>query len=186
MFKILINKNKMYGKIYNNTFNKFIDIGIPKDLDKSSNFVKGVNRKSALFLDRDGVINKDTGYVHKKQNFLWRKNIINFIKKYNDKNYYVIIITNQSGIGRGYYTEKDLSKLHEWMCQKIRSKGGNIDSIYFAPYFKNSKFAKYRKGKKMRKPDIGMIVKSKKDFKIDIKNSILIGDNDIDKYTAIN
>ena len=72
------------------------------------------------------------------------------------------------------------------MCQKIRSKGGNIDGIYFAPYFKNSKFLKYRKGKKMRKPDTGMIDKSKKDFKIDIKKSILIGDNVIDKNTAIN
>ena len=183
VFKKLIKEKKIFGKEYKN---EFLDMGTYSSLKKLPKFLDKIFLKPCLFLDRDGVINKDTGYVFKQKNFIWRKNIFEFIKKYNDKNYYVIIITNQSGIGRGYYTEKDLFKLHVWMCQKIRSKGGNIDSIYFAPYFKNSKFLKYRKGKKMRKPDTGMIDKSKKDFEIDIKKSILIGDNVIDKNTAIN
>ena len=85
--------------------------------------------KPCLFLDRDGVINKDTGYVYKQRDFIWRKNIFKFIKKYNDKNFYVVIITNQSGIGR-ILQEKDLFKLNKWMNEKIRSKGGNIDNIY--------------------------------------------------------
>ena len=85
------------------------------------------------------MINKDTGYVFKKNNFIWRKGILKFIKKYNDKNYYVIVVTNQSGIGRGYYKEKDLLKLNDWMNKKVRSYGGNIDKIYFAPFFKLSK-----------------------------------------------
>ena len=183
VYKKLIRSRNIYGKEYKNDF---LDMGSISNLKKLPKFLDKIFFKPCLFLDRDGVINKDTGYVFKQKNFKWRKNIFEFIKKYNDKNYYVIIITNQSGIGRGYYTEKHLLKLHVWMCQKIRSKGGNIDGIYFAPYFKNSKFLKYRKGKKMRKPDTGMIDKSKKDFKIDIKKSILIGDNVIDKNTAIN
>tara|TARA_X000000950_G_scaffold286617_1_gene396101 strand:- start:24060 stop:25223 length:1164 start_codon:yes stop_codon:yes gene_type:complete len=183
VFPKLVKLKKICGKEYKNYF---LDMGEISTLKKLPKFLDKIFFKPCLFLDRDGVINKDTGYVFKQKNFKWRKNIFKFIKKYNDKNYYVIIITNQSGIGRGYYTEKDLFKLHKWMCQKIKSKGGNIDSIYFAPYFKNSKFTKYRKGKRMRKPDIGMIEKAKKEFKIDTKNSIFIGDNDIDKYTAIN
>ena len=183
VFKKLIKEKKIFGKEYKN---EFLDMGTYSSLKRLPKFLDKILFKPCLFLDRDGVINKDTGYVFKQKNFKWRKKIFEFIKKYNDKNYYVIIITNQSGIGRGYYTEKDLSKLNEWVCQKIRSKGGNIDNIYFAPYFKNSKFSKYRKEKKMRKPNIGMILRAKKDFKINIKKSILIGDSDVDKYTAIN
>ncbi len=141
--------------------------------------------RPALFLDRDGVINKDTGYIFKKKDFIWRKNIFKFIKKYNKKKYYVFVITNQSGIGRGYYTEKDLNKLHIWMLNKFRLKGCKIDHIYFSPYYKYSKIKKYRTGIKMRKPNIGMILKAKKDFNIDIKNSLLIGDRLSDKLTAI-
>jgi D-glycero-D-manno-heptose 1,7-bisphosphate phosphatase len=141
--------------------------------------------RPAIFLDRDGVINKDLGYVYKKKDFIWRKHIFKFIKKYNDKEYYVFIVTNQSGIGRGYYTEKDLYKLHSWMLKKFRTKGCKIDHIYFSPYYKYSKIKKYRNQVKMRKPNIGMILEAKKDFNIDIKNSILVGDNITDKLTAI-
>lgn len=141
--------------------------------------------RPAIFLDRDGVINEDLGYVYKKEDFIWRKHIFKFIKKYNDKKYYVFIVTNQSGIGRGYYTEKDLKKLHMWMLKKFQDKGCKIDRIYFSPYYRYSKNKKYRSKVKMRKPNIGMILEAKKDFNINIKNSILIGDSISDKLTAI-
>ena len=141
--------------------------------------------RPAVFLDRDGVINKDIGYVFKKKNFIWRKDIFKFIKKYNKKKYYVFIITNQSGIGRGYYSEKDLNKLHIWMINKFKSKGCKINGIYFSPYYKYSKIKKYRTGLIMRKPNIGMILKAKKDFNIKIEKSFLIGDRVSDKLTAI-
>ena len=141
--------------------------------------------KPALFLDRDGVINKDTGYVYKKTDFIWRKDIFKFIKRYNTKNYFVFIITNQSGIGRGYYTEKDLHKLLTWMLNKFKAKGCQINKIYFSPYYKYSKIKKYKKEEKMKKPNIGMILKAKKDFNVDINKSILIGDSRTDKLAAI-
>ncbi len=186
IFKTLIKKNLIYGKLYNSNSNGFIDIGIYKDLNASSRFLKKVSHKSALFLDRDGVINKDLGYVFKKENFIWRKNITKFIKKYNDKNYYVFVVSNQSGIGRGYYKEKDVLKLNYWIKQELRKEGAYIDEFYFAPYFKNSKIKKFRKGKKFRKPNIGMIENAKKNWSINLKNSVLIGDQTIDKLTAIN
>ena len=182
VFPKLIIKKKIFGKEYKN---EFLDMGELSTLKKLPKFLQKITYKPGLFLDRDGVINKDTGYVHKKQDFIWRKNIFKFIKKYNDKNYYIFIISNQSGVGRGYYKEKDVLNLHNWMVNKIRLKGGNIDKIYFCPYYKFSKNSKYRKQKNMRKPNNGMINKAMKDFNINIKKSLLIGDQDIDRLVSI-
>ena len=183
IFPLLIKNKQLYGKVYNNDF---IDMGVYKDLDRLPNFLKKMQYKPALFLDRDGVINKDIGYLHKIKDLIWKPNIFKFIKKYSDLNFYIFVITNQSGIGRGYYTEKHLKKLHEWIKLQIRKKGGNIDKFYFAPYFPKSKIKKYRKNKKLRKPNIGMIEMARKDWGINIKKSLLIGDNLVDKQTAIN
>ena len=86
-------------------------MGRINDLKKMPGFIKKFYYKPALFLDRDGVINKDVGYVKQKKDFIWRNDIKKFVKNYNDKNFYVIVITNKSGIGRGYYSEKDMHKL---------------------------------------------------------------------------
>ena len=183
VFPKLILKKKIAGKIYTDDF---IDMGIKKDLKKMKNFLKKINFKPALFIDRDGVINKDTGYLFKKKDFIWRRNIFNFVKKFNDKNYYIFVITNQSGIGRGYYSEKDMKSLHLWMNNFFLKNGAHIDEFFYAPYYKYSKKKNYRKNKKLRKPNIGMIKSAKKKWNIDIKNSLLIGDQDVDKLTAIN
>ena len=183
VFPKLIRDNQLYGKIY---LNDFIDMGIYKDLKRLPNFLDKIQRKPALFLDRDGVINKDIGYLHKIKELIWKPNIIRFIKKYNDLNFYVFVITNQSGIGRGYYTEKHLNKLHDWINLQIRKNGGNIDEFFFAPYFSKSKIRNYRKNKKLRKPNIGMIKKAKYNWKIDFNDSLLIGDSLVDRQTAIN
>ena len=185
IFPILIKKKKLQGKIYNNLHNKFIDIGIPKDLNRASKFLKNVQKKPSIFLDRDGVINKNLGYVHKKKNFIWRKGIFKFIKNLNDNNYYIFVVSNQSGIGRGYYTEKDLEKLNSWINFTLYKKGAHIDEFFHAPYFKNSNNKKFRKFSNLRKPNTGMIDLAKKKWKIDLKKSILIGDKLSDKQTAI-
>ena len=160
-------------------------MGRINDLKKMPGFKK-FYYKPALFLDRDGVINKDVGYVNQIKDFIWRNDIKKFVKNYNDKNFYVIVITNQSGIGRGYYSEKDMHKLHNWMIYNFREYGANIDDIFYSPYYKYSKNHKYRKDKKLRKPNIGMIKLAQKKWNINMKKSIFIGDNPIDKKTAIN
>ena len=161
-------------------------MGIYKDLNRLPKFLKKISFKPALFIDRDGVINKDIGYLHKIKDFVWKPNIIKFIKKYNDLNFYIFVITNQSGIGRGYYKEKDVKTLHHWISNKVRLKGGNIDEFFFAPYFKQSKIKKYRQNYKLRKPNIGMIKLAAQNWSINLKKSFLIGDNVIDKQTAKN
>lgn len=179
----LIKKKRLYGKIYDKDF---IDMGIYKDLKKMPFFLKKIYFKPALFLDRDGVINKDIGYLYRPKDFIWKPKIIEFIKKYNNLNFYVFVVTNQSGIGRGFYSESNLEILHSWIQNKIRHKGGNIDEFFFAPYYKNSKNRKYRKNKNLRKPSIGMIRLASRNWNINFKKSFLIGDSEVDMLTAKN
>ena len=183
IFPKLIKKKKIFGKIY---FNNFIDMGVYEDLNKLPVFLEKMYLKPALFLDRDGVINKDIGYLYKKEDFIWKPKILELIKKFNDKNYYVFVITNQSGIGRGFYREKDLMNLNVWINKNVRAYGGNIDEFFFAPYYKFSKNKKYRKNYNLRKPNIGMIKLALRRWKIDLKKSLLIGDSQSDLQTARN
>ena len=90
-------------------------------------------------MDRDGVINEDLGYVFKKENFIWKKNIFKAIKYINDNNFYVFVITNQSGIGRGFYNEHDLNTLHLWINKKLNTNGAYIDDFFLFSLFQKVK-----------------------------------------------
>ena len=140
----------------------------------------------AVFLDRDGVINYDYGYVHKIKDFKFKKKVFEAIRYLNKKKYKVIIVTNQSGIGRGYYSVKDLKILHDWMLKEIKKKNGYIHDIYFSPYYKFSKKNFSFKEKMRRKPEIGMILEAKKKWLIDLDQSFMIGDSDTDEKLAQN
>ena len=104
-----------------------------------------MKNKKAAFLDRDGVLNYDTGYVYKIKNFIWKKKAKEAIKFLNNQNYLVVIVSNQSGIGRGYYSEKDLLKLNNWIQKDLKKNGAHISAFYFAPYYKFSKKKKIQK-----------------------------------------
>ena len=104
----------------------------------------------------------------------------------NDRDYFVFIITNQSGIGRGYYSLNDMNNLHLWMQKKLKLEGAHIDEIFFSPYFKYSKNKKFLKDKNLRKPNVGMINIAKKKWNINLNKSYVIGDKDVDKNLARN
>jgi D,D-heptose 1,7-bisphosphate phosphatase len=184
IFPKIVKKKKLYASTFNDYHNRFIDIGTLDDLKKAKKFLKNIIKKPAVFFDRDGVINKDLGYVFKKVDIVWKKDIFRFIKYYNDNRYYIFVITNQSGIGRGFYTEKQLFELHNWMNNKLRSKGAFIDKFYYSPYFKDSLNLKYRKGFRFRKPNIGMLNSAFKEWNIDLKKSKFYGDSEVDRITA--
>ncbi len=186
IFPKLINEKKIEAKLYTQKFNKFIDIGVPRDLANSTKFISEINNKKAIFLDRDGVINKDFGYVHTKNKILWRKNIFKFLNILKNKNFLIFVITNQSGIGRGYYSEKDLKILHDWMNSVFLKNGSYIDKFYYSPYYQFSKFNKFRKNQDCRKPNIGLFKLAKKEFNFIFKKSYMIGDSVSDKEFARN
>ena len=108
---------------------------------------------------------------------------INFIKYFNDNSYYVFVITNQSGIGRGFYKKKDVVKLHLWVQKKLVEKGAHIDEFFMAPYFKNNKKFS-RRDYLMRKPNTGMVDLTRKKWPIKLNKSILVGDQLTDELLA--
>ena len=133
--------------------------------------------RAALFLDRDGVINVDYGYVHKPENFDFIDGIIELVATANARGYLVVVVTNQAGIGRGYYTESDFHALMAWMREQFSSRGAHVDAVYFSPFHPESGIGHYRRQSDCRKPGPGMLLRAKEELHIDLAHSILIGDN---------
>jgi D-glycero-D-manno-heptose 1,7-bisphosphate phosphatase len=174
-------KNKVIGKYFNNDF---VDIGSKEKLSyiKNNNFIL---KNKCFFLDRDGVINKDIGYITNFNKFIFLKGVHKAIKYLNQKRFLVILITNQAAIGKKLLTEKKLNLIHLKMKNKLFSINRSIiDDIYFSPYFNNSKNYKYRINKFDRKPYPGMFLKAIKKWNINIKSSAFIGDKMTDKIAA--
>jgi len=142
--------------------------------------------RPALFLDRDGVINVDHAYVHKKDNFEFIDGIFELCKKAQESGYLIIIITNQAGIGRGYYTDKDFHSLTDWMIGEFSKKEVTIDAVYHCPYHPEKGIGVYKKDAACRKPNPGMILMAKNEFKINLSRSILIGDKGSDIKAGLN
>ena len=133
----------------------------------------------AAFLDRDGVINIDTGYVGKIEDFEFKEGIIDLLRLLQKLGFTLFVVTNQSGIARGYYTEDDFYILTEWMKDEFKKKGIEIKDIRFCPHHPDIT------GEcECRKPKPGMILDLAKKYDIDLKNSIMIGDGDRDIEAA--
>ena len=141
-------------------------------------------RYKCVFLDRDGVINQDKGYISKISDFKIYPGVGKAINLLNKKNYLVIIITNQSGIGRGLIKIKELENLHNHLKKKIKKDGAKIDDIFYCPFHPEFGKGKYKKKSNDRKPGDGMIKKAIKKWKINTKTSFMIGDKISDKQAA--
>jgi len=133
--------------------------------------------ETAVFLDRDGVINNDTGYVHTIKEFQFLPGVIDALKRLSGSDYKLFIITSQSGIGRGYYTERDFKKLNDWMLDDLKMNGVDIDRVYHCPHTPEDRCA-------CRKPGIGMLEKAVEDFDVSLSGSWLVGDKDSDVLTG--
>jgi len=136
--------------------------------------------KRALFLDRDGVVNVEKNYLYKKEDFEFIDGIFELCHYYQDLGYHLFIVTNQSGIDRGYYTEEDFHLLTRWMNEEFKKKGINIDHVYFCPHHPDIS------GEcSCRKPKPGMLLEAQKDFAIDLQNSLMVGDKERDIEAAL-
>ena len=132
-------------------------------------------KKKALFLDRDGTINVDKGYVYEKEEFEFQPGIFELVKKYAEQGYLIFIVTNQSGIARGLYTEKDYLQLTDWLKAAFSEKGIKIEKVYHCPHL-----PEISGSCSCRKPNPGMIVEAISEYNIDPATSVLIGDSERD------
>ena len=181
VLKKLITKKKVIGK-YSNKF--FIDIGTYKNLSLAKKEIPKILKRPAVFLDRDGVINHDDGYTHKWNNFRIKKNVLKALKFLNKKNILIFIVTNQAGIGKGIFKEKDFFSLHKKFKNYLSKKNIFINDVKFCPYHPNAKIKKYRKKTNLRKPGNLMIKEILREWDINKKESIMIGDKKTDLLAA--
>ena len=131
----------------------------------------------ALFLDRDGVINEDYGHVYQINKFHLIENIETLIRKANENHFKVIVVTNQAGIGKQFFSENDFHTIINYMKDFFLKKGCFVDAVYYCPYHPTEGIGKYLKNSSDRKPNPGMLLRAQKDFNLDMSKSILIGDN---------
>jgi D-glycero-D-manno-heptose 1,7-bisphosphate phosphatase len=142
--------------------------------------------RPALFLDRDGVLNEDQGYVHRWADFRWIAGAREAVAAFNRAGWLVILVTNQSGVGRGYYTEDDMNALHAQMNAALAEAGAHVDAIYFCPDHPQAPLERYRHpDPPNRKPNPGMILQALRDWPIDPDRSLLIGDKPSDLEAAL-
>ena len=134
----------------------------------------------ALFLDRDGVININHGYVHSIKSFDFIDGIFELVRTAHANNLKIVVITNQAGIGRGFYSEQEFHQLTSWMCKEFMNQGTPIDKVYFSPFHPTEGLGEYKKDDFSRKPNPGMILQAQQALGLDLEHSILIGDKGSD------
>ncbi|CAN7742746.1 HAD family hydrolase [Paenibacillus sp. LjRoot153] len=137
-------------------------------------------RAKALLLDRDGVINLDKSYVYKVEDFEFSKGIFETLLRFQHAGFVLIIVTNQAGIGRGYYTEDDFWALTAWMTGQFEAHGVRIAKVYFCPYHPVHGIGEYKQDAFCRKPNPGMILQAMRELQLDLASSVIIGDKESD------
>jgi D-glycero-D-manno-heptose 1,7-bisphosphate phosphatase len=133
-------------------------------------------RRRGVFLDRDGTINRDRGFVHRPEDFEFVPKAAESIRRLNRKGFAVVVVTNQSGVGRGLYTEEDVENLHRYVNARLREEGARIDRFYFCPHHPGATLLEYRRRCACRKPEPGMILRAMRELDIGAEGSYLIGD----------
>lgn len=141
-------------------------------------------KAKAVFFDRDGVLNKDVAYLYKIQDLVWVDGALKALAYLTELGYKIFIVTNQSGIARGYYTIEQMNELHTYMQQQINNAGGKIEKIYYCPHHPDGSVSEYAITCSCRKPKPGMLLEAMKEYSIDQKQSFLIGDSKRDVEAA--
>jgi D-glycero-D-manno-heptose 1,7-bisphosphate phosphatase len=140
--------------------------------------------RRALFLDRDGVINVDHGYVSRIEDVEFVDGIFELVAAARRCGFVIVVVTNQAGIGRGYYSESDFHCLMDWIRTQFERRGGAIDAVYFCPFHPVHGIGAYRRDSDCRKPAPGMFLSAARDLAVDLASSVMIGDKPSDAEAA--
>lgn len=182
IFPALAARGQLSGKVYDDRF--FIDIGVPTDFAAAQTAIPRWARRPAVFFDRDGVLNVDTGYVHRSDEFRWVDGAPEAVRAVNDSGRLAVVVTNQAGVARGLYDEAAVDRLHDWMNRELAARGAHIDGFYFCPHHPDIGEPPYRQACDCRKPGTGLLRRAMVDLPIDMDRSLLIGDRPSDLEAA--
>jgi len=138
----------------------------------------------ALFLDRDGVINLERRYVHCRETFQFQDGIFELCRAAQNLGYLLVVVTNQAGIARGYYTEQDFLQLTEWMIDRFAEQQIQIARVYYCPYHPVHGIGGYKRDSADRKPKPGMLLRAQRELDLNLSSSVLIGDQVSDMQAA--
>jgi D-glycero-D-manno-heptose 1,7-bisphosphate phosphatase len=141
--------------------------------------------RPALFLDRDGVINEDANYVHRPDQVVFLDGIFDLVREANRLTIPVIVVTNQAGIGRGFYTEDQFYALMDWMRNQFVANGARLDAVYFSPFHAEHGIGAYRRESDCRKPGPGMLLRAAREWSIDLGSSVILGDKPSDMAAGV-
>lgn len=143
------------------------------------------NRRRAAFLDRDGVINIDRGYVYRREDFDFVPGALDGARRLHDLGYALVVISNQSGIGRGLFSETQFDALSHWMKEKFIAAGAPLSGIYFCPHHPTKARGRYLRSCDCRKPAPGMLLSAASDLHLDLGASAMFGDRPSDLEAAL-
>jgi D,D-heptose 1,7-bisphosphate phosphatase len=181
IFPALAASGAMTGTSYRGYF---IDIGIPEDFARADVELIEQLRRPAVFFDRDGVLNHDSGYTFEAGKLQWIEGAREAVKAVNDAGYFAFVVTNQSGVARGFYEESHVHALHRWMADEMAAIGAHIDAFEYCPDHPDGTVERYRRVNIRRKPGPGMITDLLGRFPVNTDDSILIGDKPSDLDAA--
>lgn len=162
----------------------FLDIGVPDSYLAAQTEIPRHVRRPAAFFDRDGVLNVDLHHVGSVDRFRWVDGAIDAVRACNDRGFLVFVVTNQAGVAKGFYEERDVGLLHEFMQEQLAQAGGHVDDFRYCPYHSEAVRPEYRSVSPWRKPAPGMLLDLLAHWPVDAQGSFLIGDKDSDLEAA--
>lgn len=180
IFPLLINSNNLYGVPFGD---RFIDIGVPEDYYKADSNMKRwfyEEKQRAVFIDRDGVIVEDVQYLSSVNEIKFIPEIYSFLKKVQEKDYMLIVISNQAGVAKRKFTETDLENVNRHIKDTLSEKGIEIRKFYCALFHEDATDLSYKKNSLLRKPEPGMVLKAVEEFNLDGIDAVMVGDKDSD------